>query len=272
MTTLVDINADLGESFGIWKLGNDEEFMPFVSSVNIACGWHAGDPHIMRRSVELALENGCGIGSHVGFPDKIGFGRRHLKITPAELRDYILYQTGALQAFVTSMGGRLQHIKPHGACYYLTAYSAEHGAAVAKALLELDDNLIMISSGPGGAAAREVGATVAWEGYVDLEYDANGDLLLERSVLPRDAKSVADRTLKLVQDKVMPTVDGGQFDLEVDTICLHGDSPTAVEVARAVRERLAEGGVEVAPLYKHKLTTEKNQVVGSGSAMSKSAL
>lgn len=257
MTALLDINADLGESFGIWKLGNDEEFMPFVSSVNIACGWHAGDPHIMRRSVELALENGCGIGSHVGFPDKIGFGRRHLKISPAELRDYILYQTGALQAFVTSMGGKLQHIKPHGACYYLTAYSAEHGAAVAQALLELDDNLIMISSGPGGAAAREVGATVAWEGYVDLEYDDKGDLMLERSVAPRDAAAVAERTVKLVKDKVMPKIDGGTFDLEVDTICLHGDSPTAVEVAREVRRQLAEADIEVAPLSQHKLATTR---------------
>ena len=113
---------------------------------------------------------------------------------------------------------------------------------------------------------------MAWEGYVDLEYDANGDLLLERSVLPRDAKSVADRTLKLVQDKVMPTVDGGEFKLDVDTICLHGDSPTAVEVARAVRDRLAEGGVEVAPLSKHNLTTDNTLVVGSGSALSGSAL
>lgn len=258
MTALVDINADLGESFGIWKLGNDEEFMPFVSSVNIACGWHAGDPHIMRRSVELALENGCGIGSHVGFPDKIGFGRRHLKISPAELRDYILYQTGALQAFVTSMGGKMQHIKPHGACYYLTAYSAEHGAAVGQALLELDDNLILISSGPGGAAAREAGATVAWEGYVDLEYDEKGDLVLERSVAPRNAKAVGERTVKLVKDKVMPKLDGGTFDLEVDTICLHGDSPTAVEVAREVRRALAEAEIEVAPLSQHKLTTTRN--------------
>lgn len=257
MTAVVDINADLGESFGIWKMGNDEEFMPFVSSVNIACGWHAGDPHIMRRSVELALENGCGIGSHVGFPDKIGFGRRHLKITPAELRDYILYQTGALQAFVTSMGGRLQHIKPHGACYYLTAYSAEHGAAVASALLELDDNLIMISSGPGGAAAREVGATVAWEGYVDLEYDEKGDLMLERHVAPRSPQAVAERTVKLIQEKTMPKIDGGTFDLDVNTICLHGDSPTAVEVAREVRSALAAANIEVAPLSQHKLTTTR---------------
>jgi UPF0271 protein len=155
------------------------------------------------------------------------------------------------------MGGKMQHIKPHGACYYLTAYSAEHGAAVASALLELDDNLIMISSGPGGAAAREVGATVAWEGYVDLEYDAEGNLMLERSVAPRNAQAVAERTVKLVNDKVMPTIEGGSFDLEVDTICLHGDSPTAVEVAREVRRQLAEADITVAPLSEHKLSTAK---------------
>lgn len=253
MSAMLDINADLGESFGNWKLGNDEEFMPYVSSVNIACGWHAGDPHHMKKSVELALENGCGIGSHVGFPDKLGFGRRHLKITPEELHDYILYQTGALLGFVKAMGGTLQHIKPHGACYYLTAYSAEHGAAVARAMMELDENLIMISSGPGGAAARELGATVAWEGYVDLEYDEKGDLMLERAVAPRNAAEVAARTVKLVQEKTMPKIDGGSFNLEVDTVCLHGDSPTAVEVAREVRAALAEANIEVAPLSKHNL-------------------
>ena len=131
------------------------------------------------------------------------------------------------------------------------------GLMTAQALLELDDNLIMISSGPGGAAAREVGATVAWEGYVDLEYDENGDLMLERSVAPRNADAVAKRTVKLVKDKVMPKIDGGTFDLEVQTICLHGDSPTAVEVAREVRRQLAEADIEVAPLSQHKLATTR---------------
>jgi UPF0271 protein len=253
MAVQVDINADLGESFGNWKLGNDEAFLPHVTSANIACGWHGGDPHVMRSSVALAVEHGVGIGAHVGFPDKLGFGRRHLQLKPEELKDYVLYQTGALQAFVTAEGGTMQHVKPHGACYWITAYSAEHGAAVAEAINELDSDLILISSGPGGQAARDLGVTVAWEGYIDLDYEPDGVLILERAVGAREPEQIAARALKLVTEKKIRAVDGSDFDLAVDTFCLHGDSPTAPEVARAVRHALVDAGVEVVPLGQHDL-------------------
>src|SRR6478736_5840981 len=181
MTTRIDLNADMGESYGRWTLGDDEALMPLLTSANIACGFHAGDPHVMRKTVELALEHGVGIGAHVSFPDLIGFGRRRMAATPEEVADYVVYQAGALAAFVEAAGGRLQHVKPHGALYTTIADSEKHAEAVAGAVASLGGDLILLMPPVVAPAAAAAGVPFVPEGYVDLDYDAAGKLVLERA-------------------------------------------------------------------------------------------
>jgi UPF0271 protein len=243
----VDLNADMGESYGRWTLGDDAELMPSLTSANIACGFHGGDPHVMRRTVALALEHDVGIGAHVGFPDLIGFGRRRLAASPEEVRDYVVYQAGALRAFVDSAGGRLQHVKPHGALYTTVVESDEHAQAVAEAVAELGTDVALLMPPDVGPAAARAGIPFVPEGYVDLDYDAEGKLVLERVKQLRDPQETATRAVRLARDGTAPTLGGGELALRVESICVHGDAPNAPEIARAVRSALEQAGVELAP-------------------------
>ena len=251
----VDLNADMGESYGRWTLGDDEALMPHLASANIACGFHGGDPHVMRKTVALALEHGVGIGAHVAFPDLIGFGRRRLEATPEEIQDYVVYQAGAIRAFAEAAGGRLQHVKPHGALYTTIVDSDEHARAVADAVALLGPEVILLMPPEVGPAAGRAGVPFVAEGYVDLDYDAAGKLVLERVKQLRDPEEMGERAVKLVRDGRVPTVDGGELELHVESICVHGDAPNAPEIARAIRQALQEADVDIAPLAELRAAT-----------------
>jgi UPF0271 protein len=248
MPTRVDLNADMGESYGRWTLGDDAALMPHLTSANIACGFHGGDPHVMRHTVALALEHGVGIGAHVAFPDLIGFGRRRLAATPEEIKDYVVYQAGAIRAFAEAAGGRLQHVKPHGALYTSIVDDATYAEAVAEAVALLGRDVILLMPPSVEQAAAQAGVPFVPEGYVDLDYDADGRLVLERVKQVRDPRAVSERALQLVRSGVVPTIDGGELELRAQSICVHGDAPNAPEIARAIREALTAEGFELAPL------------------------
>lgn len=244
-----DLNADMGESYGRWTLGNDEALMPHLTSANIACGYHGGDPHVMRATVALARRHSVGIGAHVSLPDLMGFGRRRMDASPAEIKDYIVYQTGALQAFVHASGTRLAHVKPHGAMYVMASGDPQIARAVAEAVAEVDPELILLLTGePVRDAARAVGIRFVPEGYVDLDYAADGSLILERAKKPRDPQETAARAVRLIREGKVRTAVGTDLDLHVRSICVHGDAPNAPEIARAIREALQAAGVRVVPL------------------------
>jgi UPF0271 protein len=254
-TLKVDLNADMGESYGRWTLGDDAALMPFLTSANIACGFHGGDPHVMRKTVPLAVEHGVGIGAHVAFPDLIGFGRRRMAVTPEEIQDYVVYQAGAVRAFAEAAGGRLQHVKPHGALYTSIVDSEEHAQALAEAIAMLGPDVILLMPPEVGPAAARAGVPFVPEGYVDLDYDAAGKLVLERVKQLRDPLEMGERAVRLVRERKVPTIEGGELELEVESICVHGDAPNAPEIARAVRAALGEAGIELAPLAELRAAT-----------------
>jgi 5-oxoprolinase (ATP-hydrolysing) subunit A len=230
----MDLNADLGESFGRWTLGDDAGLMPHITSANVAAGFHGGDPHVLRRTVELAVEHGVGIGAHVGLPDLVGFGRRRMAVSPEELADLVLYQAGAVRAFAEAAGAELRHVKPHGAMYTMVADDGELEEALCETVAVLGVALLMPPQ--LAAAAGTAGIRFVPEGYVDLDYDADGKLILERVKQRRDPDETARRALEFARAG------------EVESICIHGDGPNAVELAVAVRTALENAGVEVAPL------------------------
>jgi len=248
MADRIDLNADMGESYGRWTLGDDDALMPFLTSANIACGFHGGDPHVMRRTVGLALEYGVGIGAHVAFPDLIGFGRRRMATSPEEIRDYVLYQSGALKAFAEAAGGRLQHVKPHGALYTTIVDSPEHADAVAQAVAMLGPEVILLMPPEVGPAAARAGVPFVPEGYVDLDYDADGKLVLERVKQLRDPQRTAERALRLAREGVVDATDGGTLELRIESICVHGDAPNAPAIAKAIRDTLEAAGIALVPL------------------------
>src|SRR5215208_1523297 len=238
MLRTIDLNSDMGESFGRWQLGNDGELMSVITSANIACGWHGGDPGVMRTTVELAVAKGVGVGAHVGLPDLLGFGRRRMQVTPDEIYDYTMYQSGALRAFAEAAGGRLQHVKPHGAFYTMSA-----------AVEALGDGVVLYGMGElEPALAKQAGVGYVREGYVDLNYDDSGGLVLERNKGAWDPEEVARRAVRLATRDEVGTVEGNTLALAVQSICIHGDAPNSGEVARRVRESLEAAGVEIAPV------------------------
>ena len=248
MTDRVDLNADMGESYGRWTLGDDASLMPHLTSANIACGFHGGDPHVMRRTVELAVEHGVGVGAHVALPDLIGFGRRRMEISPDELKDYVLYQTGALSAFAEAAGARLQHVKPHGALYTMIVDRPEYAHAVAEAVASLGPDVILLMPPEVEEAARVLGIPFVSEGYVDLDYDGAGKIVIERVKQIRDPGQMAEKAVRLVREGKVRTLEGEDLELHVESICVHGDAPNAAEIARAIRSGLTGVGLEVAPL------------------------
>ena len=231
-------------------MGFDEELMPYISSANIACGFHAGDPICMRQTVHLAEEAGVAIGAHPGFPDLIGFGRRDMQVSPEEARNYVIYQVGALQAFTRTK--RLQHVKPHGALYNMGAKNEELARAVAEAIQEVDPNLILV--GLAGSAwvnaGREVGLRVASEVFADRALNADGTLVprSQPQAVIHEVKEVVARVLKIVTEGKAIAVNGEEIEVSGDTICLHGDTLGAVVLARTLRQSLEAAGVAVVPM------------------------
>jgi UPF0271 protein len=245
----MDLNSDMGESFGRWTLGNDAELMDVITSANIACGWHGGDPAVMRETVELAVEKGVGIGAHVGLPDLLGFGRRRMQVTPDEIYDYAMYQSGALRAFAEAAGGRLQHIKPHGAFYVMCAADEALAGALVRAVKALGDGVVLFGMGEiEPELAGSAGVGYVREGYVDLNYNNAGGLVIERKKGAWDPGEVAERAVRLATKGEVGTVEGDTLPLAVETICIHGDAPNSGEIARQVRQRLESAGVEIAPI------------------------
>ncbi|MFM9108681.1 MAG: LamB/YcsF family protein [Chloroflexota bacterium] len=249
MTTRIDLNSDMGESYGRWSLGNDAELMEVITSANIACGWHGGDPKVMRETVAMAVERGVGIGAHVGLPDLLGFGRRRMAVTPDEIYDYAMYQAGALRAFAEAAGGTLQHVKPHGAFYVMCAADEALAAALIRAVAALGDGVALFGMGElQPRMAAEAGVGYVREGYVDLNYDDNLNLVIERNKGAWDPNEVARRAVRLATGRQVVSITGNNLPLEVRTICVHGDAPNSGEIARAVRAGLEQAGVQIASI------------------------
>ena len=248
MRTLVDFNVDAGESLGRWRLGADRELMPFVTSVSVACGWHAGDPMTMRTSVRLAKEYGVALGTHPGLPDLVGFGRRAMNLTPDEAATACLYQLGALTALAAVDGVQISHVKPHGALYGMTMKSPDYTEAITDVVMAVDPSLIIVLlAGPTADVAAKRGARVAREAFADLEYNDEGHIIIEPDPQAKDPDGAAQKMVDILNGKVQ-TISGQWLEVDADTVCIHGDRPNAVEIAAAIRKRLDSEGVAVRPM------------------------
>ncbi|MCM3568656.1 LamB/YcsF family protein [Neobacillus mesonae] len=249
----VDLNCDMGESFGLYKIGNDEEIMPYITSANIACGFHAGDPHVMRRTVELAKKYDVGIGAHPGFPDLLGFGRRYMTCTPSEIKDYVLYQVGALREFCTAEKVRIQHCKPHGALFMKAAEDKELARAILETIHAIDPEMIIFALNQSEVMeeAIKMGVPVAREVYSDREHTETGSIILTRKGSEiSDYDALAQRVVRMVKEERVITFDGKDAAIKADTICIHGDTPGAPMLAKKIVEVLKQNDVEVAPIHK----------------------
>lgn len=247
----IDLNSDMGESFGVYGLGADAEILRCVTSANVACGWHGGDPHVMRQTIAAAKANGVAVGAHPSYPDLLGFGRRVMQLTRQEARDYLLYQIGALRAFAEAQGLRLQHVKPHGALYNAAVKDREVSLGIAEAVKEAGGDLILVTLPEGETlrAGRQLGLRVAREAFGDRAYNEDGTLVSRKVAgsLITDPDRVAQRVLDLVAGK-LTAITGKEIRVEADTVCLHGDTPGAPQIARRVRERLEAAGIRLAPM------------------------
>jgi UPF0271 protein len=249
----IDMNSDVGESFGNYKLGLDEEVIPLISSANIGCGFHAGDPTVMRRTIAIAKQNGVALGAHPGYPDLIGFGRRAMDASLEEINDYVTYQIGALQAFATAQGVKLQHVKPHGALYNMAVRNLEIWDAVAQAMAAIDPDLILfVLAEVDREKLERIGAKhgirIAYEFFGDRAYNPDGSLVSrkEPGAVIHDHQFVAEKVLKMVTDGKVDCIDGSELEMAADTICVHGDNPAAVELVNNIRDTLLNAGVEIA--------------------------
>jgi UPF0271 protein len=247
----IDLNADLGEGFGRWKLGDDEALLDIVTSANMACGFHAGDPSTMRRLCDAASANGVAVGAQVGYRDLAGFGRRRIDYDLDELRDDIVYQIGALQAFCRMAGDRVRYVKPHGALYNTAAVDPGQASAVVAAVTGYDRTLPVLCQ-PGSVLARAAeaaGLTVVGEGFADRGYRADGTLVPRSApgALIQDPEAVAARAVRMAVEGVVDTADGDVIPCPVESICLHGDTPGAVRLAGSVRAGLLGAELAVAP-------------------------
>lgn len=247
MTGEVDLNADLGEGYGRWQLGDDEAMLEIVTSANVACGFHAGDPQILRRVCAQAAEQGVSVGAQVGYRDLAGFGRRHIAIDPDELVDEVIYQLGALEGFARVAGTRLAHVKPHGALYNSAAVSTETAAAVVEAVRLFDSSLPLLGLAGSEllAEADRAGLTGVAEAFADRAYTPDGLLVSRREegAVLEDPREVADRCVQLATEGTVRAVDGSTVAVQAQSICVHGDTAGAVAIARAVREALEEAGL-----------------------------
>ena len=247
----IDINCDCGESFGNWSMGADEQLMPLITTANVACGFHGGDPLVMRNTVALAAGNGVAVGAHPGLPDLAGFGRRKMDVTPDVAYAMVVYQVGALKGFLEARGMRLHHVKPHGALYVMLHDQEEVAAAVAEAIRDTCPEPLLywpapVQMHPLPRAARKHGIDVVGEVYFDLGYSDEAKLVVERKKTAKDLAEVARRLRRFLAEGVVESVTGKAIPLAAETICVHGDGPNSVDIATTVRAVLAEQGVATA--------------------------
>jgi UPF0271 protein len=245
----LDLNADVGESFGAYKLGQDGQLMPSITSASVACGFHAGDPGVMRETVALAQLHGVAVGAHPSFPDLVGFGRREMRATPREVEDFVVYQIGALAAVAAAGGTRLHHVKAHGALYNMAVRDATLADAIARATAAVDRSLILFGL-PGSeliAAGQRAGLRTAREGFADRAYTRDGTLVprTEPGAVIEDPEVVVNRAVSMARDRAIDAIDGSRIALEVETICVHGDTPGAATLASRIRAALTDAGVNV---------------------------
>jgi UPF0271 protein len=245
----VDLNSDIGESFGRWSLGHDADVLRSITSANVACGYHAGDPGVMRDTVRLARDLGVAIGAHPGFPDLVGFGRRNLAASPREVEDFVLYQIGALAAIAAAEGVALQHVKAHGALYNMAIRDRALADAIARAVAAFDRSLVLFGL-PGTEllrAGEAAGLAVAAEGFADRSYEPDGSLTprTRPGAVVHDQEDVVRRAVRMARDGVVTASDGGDIPMRVQTICTHGDTPGSHELTRLLRAGLEREGIAV---------------------------
>ena len=245
----IDLNCDMGESFGAWTLGNDAALMDYVSSVNIACGFHAGDASTIRKTVETALEKGVAVGAHPSFPDLQGFGRREMKMSAAEVFDIVLYQIAAVKGICEALGGKLHHVKPHGALYNQSAKDANLAEAIAEAVKKIDENLILygLSGSFLISEAEKINLRTASEVFADRTYQTDGSLTPrdKPNALISDAKQAVSQVLQMISEQTVTAVSGGKISLRAETVCIHGDGEQALEFAETINKQLKEKGVNI---------------------------
>jgi 5-oxoprolinase (ATP-hydrolysing) subunit A len=249
MTTRVDLNCDMGESFGAYQIGADEAVLPFITSANIACGFHGGDPSVMRVTVSRAKQHGVAVGAHPGLPDLIGFGRRNIDVTPDDAYDMVVYQVGALLGVARAAGVSMQHVKAHGALYNMAAVKRELAGAIARAVHDVDRNLVLFGL-PGSFLISEgesAGLATACEAFADRNYMSDGTLVSRKrpDAHVHDASEAVSRAIRMVREGKVRSVDGSDVAIRADTICIHGDGPHAAEFAQGLRSAFEGEGVEV---------------------------
>ncbi len=248
---LVDLNCDMGESFGAFRIGEDDDILPSVTSVSVACGFHGGDPRVIDRTVKEASRRGVAIGAHPGFPDLVGFGRRDMRLSPDEARTDVLYQIGAVSAFTRAAGVPLQHVKPHGQLNNLAVMDRTLAEAIVAAVRAFDDNLILVAYGGELVhAAQDAGLTIGYEVFADRAYNADGTLVSRRQsgAIIQDVEQVVGRAVSMVQEHRVRAITGENVEVRADTICVHGDTPGAASIAAALRAGLTAVGIAVRPL------------------------
>ncbi|PRS46796.1 LamB/YcsF family protein [Bacillus sp. GBSC66] len=245
----VDINCDLGESFGQYTIGADEQILEYVTSANIACGFHAGDPTVMRKTVRMALDKGVQIGAHPGLQDLVGFGRRPMAISAVEAYDLVVYQIGALSAFLKAEGGTMQHVKPHGALYNMAAKNTELSESIAKAVYHVDPSLVLfgLSGSELALAGERIGLQVAHEVFSDRTYQADGTLTSRREphALIEDDERAVQQVVRMVREGKVRTVQGEDISLKADTVCIHGDGSHALQFAKTITSKLKEASIHL---------------------------
>ena len=248
----IDLNCDMGESFGAYTIGHDAEVMPFITSANVACGFHAGDPTVIRATIALAKQHGVAVGAHPGFPDLVGFGRREMHMSPREVEDSLVYQIGAVAGLAAAEGVKLQHVKAHGALYNMAVRDASLAEAIARAIAAVDRSLVMLGL-PNSElirAGERLGLTVMAEAFADRAYEPDGQLVSRRKpgAVIHDPEAVVARVVRMARDGVATAIDGSTVRLNAGTICTHGDTPGAHELVRRIRKGLEEAGIAVRPL------------------------
>lgn len=248
----VDLNSDLGESFGRYTIGNDDKIIPLITSANVACGYHASDPVVMNKTIAMAKEAGIRVGAHPGFPDLMGFGRRNMNVSKEEAKAYTLYQLGALDAFCRAQGVKMQHVKPHGALYNMAAKDYELSVAICEAIKEFDDSLIVmaLSGGELVHAAKDMGLRVALEVFADRAYEEDGSLVArtKEGAMITDEEEAIRRVIRMVKEKKVTAITGKDIDIKADSICVHGDGAKALAFVERIREAMQAEGIAICSL------------------------
>jgi len=248
----VDLNSDLGESFGRYTLGNDDKIIPLITSANVACGYHASDPVVMDKTIRMAKEAGIRVGAHPGFPDLMGFGRRNMNVSFAEAKAYTMYQLGALDAFCRANGMKMQHVKPHGALYNMAAKDYTLSTAICEAIKEYDNTLIVmaLSGGELVRAAKDMGLRVALEVFADRAYEEDGTLVArtkEGAMITDEAEAI-NRVIRMVKEQKVTAITGKDIPIKADSVCVHGDGAKALAFVERIREAMKAEGIEICPI------------------------